>query len=438
VPIITDVGAFPGTEVNWYLDGLSEFVQAALAIPTKRPLWRAKRLFAVPFIGAGAGGQSAHKGTMQQALLGRLELEASRRDIDLVLVLANDSAYTAAQAVRRNSVQWPFEAHERARLDELADHANHGRLVLFLGAGLSRSAGLPLWKELLEQLARIEGTTELKALGELSPLDAAAILDRRFRAKGHELKAETARLTTTPCFGLGHALLAALPVTERVTTNYDECIEHSLTAAGRKLSVLPYHPIQSEADWLLKLHGTISEPNNIVITREDYLRYESRRGALYGIVQAMMLTRHILFLGFSLKDENFNILVDEVRRALEGLSHREQGQSAKFGTAFVPKENTTAAELWDTELHVEQLGNYEAYPRELEVALDYLSFATTSTLNYLLDDSFAAILTEEQHRLKVVVRGIFDSLSERDIASPTFEPIVTLLDELGARLRKST
>ena len=84
------------------------------------------------------------------------------------------------------------------------------------------------------------------------------------------------------------------------------------------------------------------------------------------------------------------------------------------------------------------MGYYEAYPRELEVALDYLSFATTSTLNYLLDDSFAAILTEEQHRLKVVVRGIFDSLSERDIASPTFEPIVTLLDELGARLRKST
>jgi hypothetical protein len=39
---------------------------------------------------------------------------------------------------------------------------------------------------------------------------------------------------------------------------------------------------------------------------EDYLRYESRRAALAGIVQSLLITKHMLFIGFGLQDDNFH------------------------------------------------------------------------------------------------------------------------------------
>ena len=65
-----------------------------------------------------------------------------------------------------------------------------------------------------------------------------------------------------------------------------------------------------------------------VLTRGDYLRYADRRAALAGIVQALLITREMLFVGFSLKDENFFRIADDVRKAVGG-----DGSSArKFGT----------------------------------------------------------------------------------------------------------
>ena len=46
-----------------------------------------------------------------------------------------------------------------------------------------------------------------------------------------------------------------------------------------------------------------------------------RNAALGGIMQALLLTKHMLFLGFSLDDDNFHRLFDAVRKAQpEGLA----------------------------------------------------------------------------------------------------------------------
>eukprot|EP01125_Pyxidicula_operculata_P005537 TRINITY_DN1956_c0_g2_i2.p2 TRINITY_DN1956_c0_g2~~TRINITY_DN1956_c0_g2_i2.p2 ORF type:complete len:307 (-),score=129.12 TRINITY_DN1956_c0_g2_i2:31-951(-) len=46
------------------------------------------------------------------------------------------------------------------------------------------------------------------------------------------------------------------------------------------------------------------------------MRYSTRRSALSGIVQSLLITRHMLFVGFSLKDDNFHRIIDEVRRSV--------------------------------------------------------------------------------------------------------------------------
>ena len=70
--------------------------------------------------------------------------------------------------------------------------------------------------------------------------------------------------------------------------------------------MLPMSPIPSAKRWLLKMHGCVTRPEDIVLTRTDYIRYAESNAALGGIVQALMMTKHMMFVGFSLTDDNFH------------------------------------------------------------------------------------------------------------------------------------
>jgi len=119
-----------------------------------------------------------------------------------------------------------------------------------------------------------------------------------------------------PSYSITHSLLASLQITEIVTTNYDRLYEAVCNDTEKAIAVLPYDTTENSNRWILKLHGDINHPEDIVLTREDYLRYQDRREALTGIVQALLLTKHMLFVGFSLQDDNFHKIMDAVRKAL--------------------------------------------------------------------------------------------------------------------------
>jgi hypothetical protein len=55
------------------------------------------------------------------------------------------------------------------------------------------------------------------------------------------------------------------------------------------------------------------------------MRYSTNRSALSGIVQSLLITRHMLFVGFSLKDDNFHRIIDVRRRRKQGRGRREEG-----------------------------------------------------------------------------------------------------------------
>lgn len=161
VPWLVNVGRTPGTPVGWYMDGVRQFLEAAVASLRERtPLHdRAKPLVGLPLVGTGEGGAGQVAGKVASTLRDLL-WEASRRlDVDVVLVTANAPAFAAAQARRRTAGQAGHEVPgglgDRAR--ELGTEAARGRLVVFLGAGISAGAGIPLWGSLLDRLARDSG-----------------------------------------------------------------------------------------------------------------------------------------------------------------------------------------------------------------------------------------------------------------------------------------
>lgn len=440
-PWLVNTGSGPGAAAEWYADGAERFVRAAAARAleerrgtTDHHRLRSRPLLALPTLGTGAGGGTGAKGSLIEVQVGRLTELVRELDVDVAYVCFDDARHAAAiQARRKVAHAWDaLPSHLTSEVDELAYHALRGGLVLFLGAGIGVGAGLPTWKELLQTLAQTAGLSNVEqaALAELpSPLDQARLLRERLAANEYSLGRAVARLLQRTQHSLSHALLASLPVQEVVTTNYDVLFEQASADAGRPAATLPYESPGEHGRWVLKLHGSVDHPDDIVLTRDDYLGYAERNAALAGIVQAMLITKHMLFVGFSLTDDNFHRVAHDVRKAL-----RRTGRDQRFGSTLQLEDHPLVAELWrddlDTIVVGDGTGRAEA-ARMLEIFLDRLADASTAATSHLLDPTFDGLLTSGERRLSALLQSVVDGADAEVRSSPAWSQVEQLLRGLG-------
>lgn len=441
------VGAIPGTGAppEAFAAVALEFVAEAAGALEASGWSRDRPLLALPVIGTGEGGAERIKGDLLRALLRALLEGADAHGADIVLVTRTPGAYTAAQSVRGRLADefgaWAELEPWRDAAERLAAYARGQELVVFLGGGVSAGAGLPLWGDLVAQLEAAAGLSEAEReeLGAMALLDRGRILEQRLGGGG-ALNALIARWFDRDLCSLTHAQLATLPVNEAATMNYDRLFEAAAEGVGRPVAVLPYEPAGSRGGrWLLKLHGTVDADGtarDIVLTRDDYLSYEQRRAALAGIVQALLITRHMLFVGFSLTDDNFHRIVHDVRTAVGNAELRPDPEP--FGTALTLDRAPLAEQLWQGDLEVVSLAGEEGSPlpeaaRRLQVFLDLVLALATDAEAHLLDDDFEGVLGEEERRLGRLLRALQGDLRGAELGPDgPAAPVYALLRRLGA------
>jgi SIR2-like domain len=136
-----------------------------------------------------------------------------------------------------------------------------------------------------------------------------------------------------------------------------------------------------------------------VLTREDYLEYGRTRGALLGIVQALLITRHMLFLGFSVDDDNFIRIAHDVRSAVR----RADRVPTTFGTVLTLVEDPARRMLWERDFDIATMepqngddGGRARGAREIEIVLDRVLAESRPELSHLLDERFAEALDPEE------------------------------------------
>ena len=444
-PFLTFLAGTTGHGADWHVAGARAFVRVASARVKARPPRhkRARHLLALPLVGTGHGGATHVAGHVVRLLLGALRAEAAEHDIDLALVLHDGPAFAAVQAERLACEGEAFAALSpalRAAADGLAAKAQAGDLVLFMGAGVSQAAGLPSWNSLLADLAADGGRiVELDALGRLGELDRAAIIERRLgqgEALGEVVAAHIRERATH--HALGHGLLASLPVEEVVTTNYDDLFERASHAMGRTVTVLPAGQASRGERWLLKMHGCVTRPGSIVLTREDYLRFQENRSALAGIVQALLITRHMLFVGFSFTDDNFHRIAHAVRQALRQSGGMED--RGRFGTTLVVNPNPLARELWRDDIDWLAFDDDPAggpprplaeQARLLDIFLDRLAARAVTASGHLFDLRYEAVLSPAERKLRQKLDA-FVAAADADVrATPAWREIERMLRRLG-------
>lgn len=214
--------------------------------------------------------------------------------------------------------------------DEYQKALDEGDAAVFVGAGLSVPAGYVNWKELLREIAdelelEIDKETDLIALAQYHVNQA------RGRGKLNQKLIEEFTKDSAPTEN--YRLLASLPLAIAWTTNYDHLLEDAFKAAHKRIDrkVVPQdlaHTTPKRDVVLYKMHGDIDRPDDAVLTKDDYERYNDRRQLFSMQLQGDLISKTFLFLGFSFTDPNISYILGRVR-SLVGENRRPHYWVAK-------------------------------------------------------------------------------------------------------------
>ena len=542
--------------LNSFLTMAHKDLQAREAAGVPSRFGRALPLLALPIFGAGFAANDALKGNDNGGviilqMLRQLHAFTSTHHVDIALCTVDEAAFGAAQTARRFlfgdevpelvisrwSRLWrlkpPREAADPEQyfdeVERLAERFSDGQVSLFLGAGVSINAGLPSWTQLLDLLA-VEldmQPRERAALAQLNPLEAASILGARAGGE-RELKRRCARiLATAKRHSLQHALLAGLPFKGVVTTNYDELFELAVRGAGADMVTLPAGIGSVRDRWCLKLHGTCSLPESIVLTRRDYSVFAKEQAASESLLQALLMTQHVyaaapaapahrspqpnrarccshsclhrlrsVFVGFSMRDENWCRIVETVRSSLElgarppadaaealDVADNAEKASSALGTMLPLERDALFDSLWEGShegserpvLHITSMGeligeamapsedeargrdhalrggrdgahsaesglptrwsHVAQLARQLEIFLDHVASAVESRhCRILLNSKYKQVLLSPRSRaLAEALECFLDQMPPHAKEAGAFQPLLQMLLWMGLR-----
>lgn len=216
-----------------------------------------------------------------------------------------------------------------------------GTAAVFAGAGLSVGTGFVDWAKLLDPVAKELGLDSKKEQDHLITLAQYHV------NQNHDNRSELHKrlLDEFPAYQApseNHRILAQLPIPVYWTTNYDRLIERALEGV-RKIpdakytkNQLAYTKPRRDAV-IYKMHGDIEQPDQAVLTKDDYERYATDRAPFVTALSGDLVSRTFLFLGFSFKDPNLDYILARVRIHMEKNGRRHycvmrQVQQGDFGS----------------------------------------------------------------------------------------------------------
>lgn len=417
--------------------------------PSRTPR-RARPLLAMPLIGTRAGGLGDERGYVIEAVVDKLhefldDYEDRPEAYDIVLVCHSASDYAAVQHVRRERARVHPQPEWLARL---VNYAQSGRLAVMFGAGASAAAGVPLWSDLLTQLAERFEVPEATAQGlhDLDPTDAATLIAERAGQVHGDRGPELFREALNGLVGLDqptltHALLANMQPAIAITTNYDQGYELAVEGMGvGEADVLPWsRRTTGDAPLVLKLHGDV-ERGLIVLSRDDFVAMHAYRRPLAGVLQNHLLAGHVLIVGSSMSDATLVHAAEEVAGLLRQVGGQTVGSdeaTQTSGTILMGNPHPARQEILSRSLSVvtasDSKMNSAVAARRIDMVLDLINCLASSDRSFLLDRRYIDLLPMDEHELVTELIELTRRL-DREQGSTDLQEIVSgFLKSLGAR-----
>ena len=228
--------------------------------------------------------------------------------------------------------------------EELARSIKQRRVILFVGAGVSVSIGLPSWQALIDHMTEDLGLDRAmvggqacshQMLAEYYRLKQGSIgplrswMDRNWKVSRDQV--EASRL---------HQLIVSLDFPIIYTTNYDRNLEVAYEVCGRSFVKIATARDLIAADTgvtqIVKYHGDFDDDASLVLAETDYFSRLSFESPLDVKFRADALARTILFIGYSMSDLNIRLLLHRLWETWQRSGY-ERDRPRSF--VFMPGRN---------------------------------------------------------------------------------------------------
>ena len=261
------------------------------------------------------------------------------------------------QNINLPEVFTPEERNENAgRKRELIELIVSGEAVLMVGAGSSARVGYETWNGLLEKLEELaiqcgEGFETDNLKRKEKALEYAEEIKSHIRENINDLAIYYNLLyeffePKSPNYDEFHRLLVDLPFRGILTTNYDTVLEAALGVidpgpASDNFLVIDESSAARVHEFLMSmnndrrmtkriahLHGKFDPAASIILTIEDYKRayglnltdeesHQQNESKLrFRLLWAVLATRRVVFVGFSMEDPYLNKILEVVSEDL--------------------------------------------------------------------------------------------------------------------------
>lgn len=210
--------------------------------------------------------------------------------------------------------------------NELIERIRKEEVTLFIGSGFSLKAGGPKSSVLVESILSHMKEEEKSCLSG-HQLDYVAgeyeqIYGRDSLLEIIEKEMDFNRIDLTD-----HEYLPLIPHFHKIiTTNYDTLLEDAYVTNDCYVvrNTNDCVSLPSDKTQIFKIHGDFVERDNIIITKDDYTDFftHKRNPLLWNLIQTELLTKDILFIGYSLEDSNVFEIMKELKRETNGKTRK--------------------------------------------------------------------------------------------------------------------
>ncbi|MGN0619230.1 MAG: SIR2 family protein [Ruminiclostridium sp.] len=231
-----------------------------------------------------------------------------------------------------------------SQIEKIREINSQHKLVIFVGAGVSKNSGVCSWWELVRDIAKRIGYDDIcekcatkyehhSECGDgyefcssnsdccwkynFSADDFLKIPQYFFDTKGeteyYDFLEKTFCKSYTP--NDIDKLIIELNPEQIITTNYDHLLEDV-----KNPNVGSYAIIKCDRDlleqngrrYIIKMHGDIDDIRKIVLKEDDYLKYSQNHIIIETYIKSLLIDKTFLFVGYSLNDNNLSLIMSYI------------------------------------------------------------------------------------------------------------------------------
>lgn len=214
-------------------------------------------------------------------------------------------------------IKWP---------KEVISDISRRRCVIFLGSGISLNSVNADGRRPKSWLAFLESTLKdvqpkahiKKLLKESDYLTACEVIKRGLGKE--EFTRFVREEFQNPAYHEAeiHRKIFLLDSRIVATPNFDKIYETYANGQAHGSIVVKHHydsdvisSIRGPGRLILKVHGTIDSPNNLIFTRAEYAEARTKYAAFYEVLEALALTHTFIFLGCGVSDPDIKLLLED-------------------------------------------------------------------------------------------------------------------------------